>query len=164
VRNGSFRYKLFLTAAGLAIIAASISKFYLSLFDGKNIVVDPDRLKMYLSTDPMPPMPLFMLSAGGTALASILVCVWFGDKFGSKVWLKPIIYAGQMPYTLYVLFVIVGMGLGKGVFRLDPMSVQDAFIYAIGYFMASVLLAFLWRLKFKYGPVEWLLRLVNKPS
>ena len=48
-------------------------------------------------TAPMPPAPLYLLSAGGTAVALIAACVFLCERLRTATWLlRPLTHTGQL--------------------------------------------------------------------
>ena len=60
-------------------------------------------------TTPMPPMPLYMVAASGTAVVVIILSVLVADRFAGAPWLAPLVATGQLALTLYVGHVVVGL-------------------------------------------------------
>lgn len=110
------------------------------------------------SAQPMPPLPLYWLAASGTACAVIAACVAAGERWRDARWLAPLVHTGQIALTLYVAHVLVGMGVLDAVGRLENQSFAFAVGSAALFCAAAVLFAHLWRLRFKLGPLEWLMR------
>jgi uncharacterized protein len=116
------------------------------------------------STTPMPPLPLYFLSATGSSLAIIALCVYVGEKYQHSAWLRPFIYTGQLALTLYVAHVVIGMGLLEelGLLANQPLSmaIESALLFCVG----SIIFSYFWRSRFKLGPLEWLIRKVTFTS
>ncbi|MCF6229103.1 MAG: DUF418 domain-containing protein [Planctomycetes bacterium] len=109
-------------------------------------------------TKPMPPVPLYMLSAGGVAVFVIVLMTIFGTRFKEAMWLKPLLYTGQIALTLYVAHFIVGMGFLESIGRLYNQSLEFAALSALAFCLAGSLFATIWRAKYKRAPLEWLMR------
>ncbi|MBC7985109.1 MAG: DUF1624 domain-containing protein [Sphingomonadaceae bacterium] len=110
------------------------------------------------STEPYPPMPLFVAAGLGWALAAIALCLAIGERFAGRAWLAPLVHAGQLALTIYIVHGTLGvwalawLGLG-GARGLGFVLAYSALFYA-----AAVLLATLWRRRFARGPVEMAMR------
>ncbi len=140
-------------ALALAVSAEVVSRIALSVSG------DPESdLAVLLTSKAMPPMPLYMVAGGGTAITVILLCVGLGERAGDVWWLRPFIWTGQMSLTIYVAHVIIGMGSLEALGMLTDQSVEIAAFSAVVFCAGAVAFASLWRLKFSRGPLEWLFR------
>lgn len=117
------------------------------------------------STSPMPPSPIYMLSASGSALIMVVICLWLGDWFGKKIWVQPISATGQQALTLYIAHILIGMGVMEEMGWISatgsPVIGPDlglVFAYAALFILCCILYSFLWKRYFGSGPLERLLR------
>jgi uncharacterized membrane protein YeiB len=123
---------------------------------------NPTDLRDLCGTAPMPPTPLYLLSAGGTAIALISLCLSLADRFSSATWLlRPLTSTGQLALTLYVAHVVVGMGLLEALGRLEHQSLPLALGSALMFCAAGVLFATVWRRFARRGPLEWVMRRIT---
>ena len=111
-------------------------------------------------TTPMPPMPLYMLAASGTAVVVIVLCVRIAGRFaGAARWLAPLVATGQLALTLYVAHVVIGLaplevlGLGHG-----RRSVAFSIAWGAAFCVGAVGFSHLWRSRFSRGPLEMVMR------
>ncbi len=109
-------------------------------------------------TDPMPPMPLYILAGAGMAGTVIGLCVALTERFPDARAIRPFIETGQLALTLYFGHVVVGMGVLEGIGRLENQSAPFAMTSALLFCVFGIIFAFLWKRHFRHGPVEWLLR------
>lgn len=121
----------------------------------------PELIYYLFSTTPMPPLPLYFFSAVGSSCAVIAFAVHIGEKYRDSVWLRPLIYVGQMSFTLYIAHVIVGMGLLEAFGLLSNQSLLMAVGCALIFCVGAIIFACYWRGRFKLGPLEWLMRKVT---
>ncbi|WP_081802194.1 DUF418 domain-containing protein [Actinotalea ferrariae] len=97
-------------------------------------------------------MPLWLVSSVGGALAVVAACVLLGSR--APWFTGPLIAAGRLALTLYVLHVLV----------LAAVKPDGGFTLAQGMAVSAVLtvtflvLAVLWRRVADVGPLEWVLR------
>jgi uncharacterized protein len=124
-------------------------------------VDDQENVRAIFGTKPMPPTPFYMLASGGWATAVISGCMMLTKRFPSRLWL-PLVYGGQMALTLYVAHVIVGMGLVDVFGDLENNTPEFVFRYALGFSLASIVFAAIWRRYFARGPLEWVMRRVTE--
>jgi uncharacterized membrane protein YeiB len=110
----------------------------------------------------MPPMPLYLLSAGGTAVVVISLCLSFSQRCPSATWiLRPLASTGQLALTLYVAHVVVGMGLLELLGLLYEQTLPVALASALFFCVAGVAFATLWCRFAKQGPLEWAMRRIT---
>jgi uncharacterized protein len=122
-------------------------------------LVNPADISGLCGTAPMPPTPLYLLSAGGTALVLIVICIFLAERFRSTTWLQQSLTAtGQLSLTLYVGHVVIGMGALELLGRLEHQSLSVALGSALVFCTAGVLFAVLWCRFAERGPLEWVLR------
>ena len=125
--------------------------------------VDPVDIKGLCGTTPMPPMPFYLLSSGGSALAVIVMCIMATEKFAAVSGLfEPLVATGQLALTLYVAHVVIGMGLLEAMGRLNHQGIALAVFSALCFFTASMAFAVLWRRYFNRGPLEWAMRMMTR--
>ena len=122
--------------------------------------MDDPTIKALFGTDSMPPLPLFLLSSGGAAVAVIALCVRVADAWPSALWLSPMVAMGQMALTWYFFHVIFGLGaiVASGLTGSEPLPVGEA--CGVTFFVAAVFLSWLWKRRFRHGPLEWVMRQV----
>jgi uncharacterized membrane protein YeiB len=99
------------------------------------------------------------LVAAGTAVAVVGACLLVAPRLRAA--LRPIVALGQLALTAYLAHI----GLGKAVVwdwtddREPPLVAQVWVVVLV--FAASAALAFAWRLRWKRGPLEGLVRAVS---
>ncbi|CAM8635686.1 COG2311 Predicted membrane protein [Comamonadaceae bacterium] len=115
-----------------------------------------------LSLEPLPPSPLYVLTAGGIATALIglaLLAVRSGHSWALLTRM------GRMTLTLYLAHIFIGMGTMEAFGMLTP-SRESSLWEVTG---AAALFAFLaagfawaWSLRFRQGPVEGVMRWLTR--
>ncbi|MBW1781685.1 MAG: DUF418 domain-containing protein [Deltaproteobacteria bacterium] len=118
----------------------------------------------WFTIDPWEPMPLFVISAGGTALIMIVSFVAWAERFRNARWLQPIVAIGQSTLTLYVAHIVVGeMGLKS----LKSWNIDASLFPLWGgtlFFVLALAASSFWKRRFQKGPLEWLmLRILETP-
>ncbi|TAG04118.1 MAG: DUF418 domain-containing protein [Betaproteobacteria bacterium] len=115
-----------------------------------------------LGLQPLPPSPLYVLTAGGIATALIGLALLAVRGGRSWQWLTPM---GRMALTLYLAHILIGMGTMEAL-GLSPPLRQSGLWEVAG---AAALFAFLaggfawaWSLRFRRGPVEGLMRWMTR--
>lgn len=127
-------------------------------------------LIFYLTADYLPPFLPFMLSTTGFALMLLVACMYFGNRFASYPIVSLLSKTGQMTLTHYVShltigFIMIMVMTGKaytGVLdKHVPVEPIYILLFAITYFIISLLFSKVWSSKFKNGPLETLMRKIS---
>ena len=108
----------------------------------------------------MPPLPLFLLTAGGTAVAVIMMSFEIAERFAQAFVVRALIATGQMAFTWYIGHIVIGLG---GLVVLDMAGNQTlprAVVTACAFFGCVLLISLALRSRGYRGPLEWLLRKV----
>lgn len=145
--------------AGLAVAAsAELVSTILTRLPGLNKAMDRETVEAVFGTAPMPPMPLYLLSAGGAAFFVISLCVAVSQRPNVHRVVRPLISTGQLALTLYVAHVVIGMGTLEALNLLNKQPLATAVAAALVFCAAAMLYAWLWRRAFRRGPLEWIMR------
>ncbi len=142
----------------LALLTEFHSYFFVGVFTLSDKPVPMDIAQALFGTNPMPPMPFYMLAASGWAIAVIGISLTLGRKFAETTWFKPFVAVGQLALTMYVAHVILGMGVLEALGKLENQTLAFALTAALVFCVAATVFATLWLRKFKRGPLEVLLR------
>lgn len=123
-----------------------------------------DALSLFFSLSPIPPAPLYMLSATGSSLLMLALCLWIAQRATGAAWLKPLLITGQQALTLYIAHILIGMGLMELIgwttedSAKPATSLTNVTLWALGFTLISIVFANLWKRRFGAGPLERLLR------
>jgi uncharacterized membrane protein YeiB len=160
LRQAAVRRRFLLT--GLATLAGAeiLSRLLVRVVTLGTPPMNREDAIALFGTESMPPLPLFLLSAGGTAVAVIATSVWAGDRFASSFLVRALVATGQLAFTWYVAHIVLGLGtvMMLGLTEDQPLVVGVA--AGIGFFLVAAVASFLWRRRFRHGPLEWLMRRV----
>ena len=116
---------------------------------------------MFWGLEPIPPGPLFAVSAAGTAMLAVATMLWACDRARGARLLRPLVACGQLALTLYVLHVLVLF------FVLQPLTVAmvdgigklwTTALCVLAFDLAALVSASWWRTRGRQGPLEALLR------
>ena len=111
-----------------------------------------------LSTNPVPPVPLYILSGGGSGGMIIALCLLLAPtmkKIGILSWFtRP----GRQALTLYVLHIYLGMGLIEILGLMGGQSGEAAVFASIMFSLFAIIYAAVWQKVFSRGPLEGLMR------
>ena len=116
--------------------------------------MDDETIKALFGTDSMPPLPLFLLSSGGAAVAVIALCVRAAEARPGALWIAPLAAMGQMALTWYVFHILFGLGtvVALGLATREPLPVGQA--CGLLFFSAAVLISWLWKRRFPQWPAR----------
>ncbi|PCE66191.1 DUF418 domain-containing protein [Sediminicola luteus] len=110
------------------------------------------------STAPMPPLPLYMISASALGVAMVCGCILLAKSFETNPMVKVLVKTGKLALTFYVAHVVLGMGLAYTFFENELSSLSFSMPYALAFCLLSMVFAHLWLKRFTLGPLEWGLR------
>jgi uncharacterized membrane protein YeiB len=152
------RKKIFFIGIGVVAFAECISRLVFHLSISGLDALDADDLLMWFAIEPWDPMPLFMLSACGTALIVLSISISIAQKWGNTKWILPFVSVGQTTLTLYVAHIIIGS------IALKVMKVHEVepFLFPIWgacvFYISALIVCSYWRKRSHKGPLEWLMR------
>jgi uncharacterized protein len=155
--------KMFLFGFGLFCFVIAL-QFY-----ANGTIANKD-LYMYITADYIPPFPAFMLGTFGFSLMLISTFMFIGGKFGNNEYAKMFASTGKMTLTHYISHLTIGMIafafiIGKNYtgHLSEKAAASPIFIllFAVSYFILSCLFSKLWIRKFKYGPIEAIMRKIS---
>lgn len=149
------RQRLLITSTVLVFLATVISNW---LVAQASLTMGNEIAEAIFGNGPFPPMPLYVLAGGGTAVTVIMLCLMLVDRFGETRWVRALISTGQIALTLYIGHVVVGMGTLEALGRLEGQTLAFSVTSALIFCAFAVVFAYLWRLRFSRGPLEALMR------
>lgn len=158
--NPSVRRRVLIVGACVALVAEAVSAALVELFTRNASSADEELIVALLGTEAMPPMPLYMLAAGGTALAVISLCVGFSQRFPDAPGHRALTAAGRLSLTIYVGHVILGLGILDAAGLLEGRSLWFAVTAAVSFYALAVVFAVLWTRRWNRGPLEGAMRRV----
>ena len=164
MNNPAIRKRVFVWGAGIAGIAEAVSWLLIRTLSAGASPADQEAIAAVFGTEPMPPMPLYMLAGAGTACAIISASVAFAERYRDAAWLRPFVATGQLALTLYAAHVIVGMGVLEAFGKLENQTLSFALFAALVFCAFGVLFSHLWRSRFKRGPLEAIMRILTDPK
>jgi len=160
LRDRATSNRVLLGAGAAVVFAGVVSRACLAHFARHPGGLDEPSILALFGTISMPPLPLFLLSAGGLATFAIALCVRLAESCPAAPWLGPMASTGQMALTWYVAHIVIGLGTVEqlGLATSRPLPVGEA--CGAGFFAAAVLGSWLWKSRFRHGPLEWAMRRV----
>lgn len=120
-------------------------------------------IEYLLGTMPMPSLFFYMVTASSLAVFIISISIYICTKLSHVHIIKQIISTGQLALSNYIFHVLIGMFSLELFFgKLEhAYSIEFTIIYAVLYCVLLVILSHLWRKKYKYGPLEHLMRKIT---
>ncbi|MGH1365592.1 MAG: DUF418 domain-containing protein [Calditrichia bacterium] len=158
IRNKLFRRRLFLISLTVVAITEFTSHQLIRSLSANADQQVYEIIVALFGTAPMPPMPLYILSAGGTAVILILLSIILTENITETRWVKALISTGQLALTNYFAHVIIGMGALETFGLLESSSVLSSVIASSLFCLLVVLFSYHWQEQFKRGPLEWIIR------
>ena len=160
LRSRSMNTRIVLAAVGTALVAELVSWLCLGYFRAHPHGMDEPTIKALFGTESMPPLPLFLLSSGGAAVAVIALSVRAAEAWPLAPWLGPLVAMGQMALTWYFFHIVFGLGsvVAAGLATSQPLPVAEA--CGVLFFAVAVFVSWLWKHHFRHGPLEWIMRQV----
>ncbi len=151
--------RMLLRGGAAALLAEGVSNLLVRHFLAHPGELDGDAVRALFGTHSMPPLPLFLLSACGTAVAVVGASLLVAGRFQDNPLVRALVATGQMAFTWYVAHIYLGLGavLALGLDKKAPLPVAAA--TGVGFFAAAVV-SLLWKRSFRHGPVEGLMRRV----
>ena len=138
----------------VAFVVAEVGSMLLAAPLGS---LDPE-LVVFATTEPIPPMPLYMIAGSGIASVVIGLCLRCSDFFDRSGILKIVAPAGRQTLTLYIAHIMVGMGMLEALGMLGSQSVSTSVAAALIFCLLAVLYALIWSRFFRRGPIEAVMR------
>jgi uncharacterized protein len=127
-------------------------------------------ITFYIEADYLPPFLPFMLGTASFSMMVIVVCIYIGHRFDGSSLLKLFTVTGQHTLTHYILHLTIGMIVlalisGKSytgtITTAEHLSPLLILFFAMIYFLLSLFFSKWWSQKFKYGPLETLMRKIS---
>lgn len=162
LHNDKFVKKTFWISSIVFISIQVLSFISISLLSEGNQEVAKE-LTEIIGTNPMPPLPIYMLNGIAVAFSIISACIIIAKRFESSFIIDALNKTGQLALTFYVAHVIIGMGI---IETIDPnkignYSIEFSVIYALVFSVFCIIFAVIWRKHKEYGPLEWIMRKIT---
>jgi len=119
--------------------------------------IDPELAEL-VTTEPVPPMPLYMLAGLGAASIVVGICLMVSDHLKALGLLQLVVPAGRQTLTLYIAHILIGMGTLEALGMLEGQSVANAVVASVLFCLVATLYALIWARWFKRGPIEAAMR------
>lgn len=154
------RRRVLIGGAVVALAAEAVSAALVARLARGASAADAEAAAVLFGTEPMPPTPLYVLAAGGAALAAIALAVGVSEHGARLPGYRALLAAGRLALTIYVAHVLLGLGVLDAAGRLDDQPLWFAVAAAAAFYAGAVAFAALWTRRFERGPLEWVMRAV----
>jgi uncharacterized membrane protein YeiB len=159
-RDRTLNTRVILVAACVVLLAEVASRMCVSYLCTHPHGMDAATVKALFGTESMPPLPLFLISGGGAAVALIALSVRVAEVRPLRRWLHPLAATGQMALTWYFAHIVIGLGgvVRSGLAASVPLPAAEG--CGAAFFAMAVVVSWLWRRRHRHGPLEWVMRKV----
>ncbi len=162
LHNNKFVKKTFWISSIIFISIQVLSFISISFLSEGNQEVAKE-LTEIIGTNPMPPLPIYMLNGIAVALSIISACILLAKRFERSFIIDALNKTGQLALTFYVAHVIIGMGI---IELIDPnkmgnYSIEFSVVYALVFSVFCIVFAVVWRKYKEHGPLEWIMRKIT---
>jgi len=158
-----FRRILALKALVIVIITQLASFSLIAVVDQRlGASISYDNLVTLLSTNVIPPMPQYIISAAASAIVIIVTCIEIAERFESAAVVRALAETGRQSLSVYIAHVLLGMGVIEVSGFMGTANIETAFVASLIFCIASVVGTNLWRLRWQVGLCEYLFRRVTR--
>nr|WP_306981079.1 heparan-alpha-glucosaminide N-acetyltransferase domain-containing protein [Alkalicoccobacillus murimartini] len=160
--ESKIRKTILLVSSLTLIVTELLSRFLIYTFANSN--VGTNSATFLFETGPIPPNLFYLLSNTASSLIIIILSMYVAEKFSHNLIIRSIIYSGQLALTHYVSHVVIGIGILLVMDRVilfngfEHQPLSFTFLYSCLFFIGSILFSVLWRVRFKRGPIELVMR------
>lgn len=159
LRNLAINNRVLFSSIVVVLLAEGTSWLCVRYLLAHSHGMDAETIKALVGTESMPPLPLFLLAAGGTAVAIIALCVRLAARWPTRFW-RPLVDTGQMAFTWYFGHIILGLGTVEALGLVSTQSLPRAAGCGVLFFVLAVMISWQWKKVFRHGPLEWIMRKV----
>lgn len=152
------RRHVLIGGAGVALVAETVSAVLVTLLTRDASYEEAEVITELFGSGSMPPMPFYMLAAGGTAITVIVLAVGFSQRFSHLPGYRAFIATGRLALTIYVAHVVLGLGVLEALGRVEGQTLPFSVAASVAFYALAVAGAALWTKRFTRGPLEWVMR------
>jgi uncharacterized membrane protein YeiB len=140
------RRKVLVSAGILMVSAEVVSRWLVSLLTEEPVSLDGEVVVALLGTESMPPLPLFLLAAGGAAVSVISICTLAADRFQGSLAIRALAATGRMALTWYLCHIVLTwlVAVVAAVLELPEIAAlkpSDSQLLGVEFFLVSGFLA-----------------------
>lgn len=160
LEQARLRHRFLLAGLVLLVVSESVSRALVAYFDRHPIGMDHETIVALFGTQSMPPLPFFLASSIGASLVAISLSLMVAERFPAARVVRALVATGQMAFTWYVGHIVLGLGTLVALDALEVYPLSASLGCGLAFFAAAVLISLFWRTRFRFGPLEWLMRKV----
>jgi uncharacterized membrane protein YeiB len=140
------------------VFAEVISALGISYIHAHADGLDVEATEAVITTRSMPALPLFVLATGGAAVTVIALTVRLVAAWPGRHW-QPLVATGQLALTWWIAHLLF-LDIAQHLVLLPLARLPVASAYGVFFFAVAVLTSWLWKMVFRTGPLEWVMRKV----
>ncbi len=155
LHNKGIKERLLLFGVTITILTELLSKGLTHFFIP---YIGKEAATFLFNTGPILPNVLYILSATGSAITTLIICLYIAEKYENNWFVISIVQTGQLTLTHYVSHVFIGIGALILLNRMEHQTLLFVLLFSTSFFIFSILISVLWRKNFSRGPIEWIMR------
>ncbi|MBN1932628.1 MAG: DUF418 domain-containing protein [Desulfobacterales bacterium] len=160
--NTVFRKKLLIFSILSIIIGESAIRLLSPLVSDNADLISVIMSTYLLDKYSFPVNFFYLISAGGSALVTIILSINIAEKAAQSKWIRPFLDTGRLALTLYIAHILICLLVLAITGRMEVKhslwtACTSAFIFCI----FAVTFAYFWTKRFKHGPLEAIMRWVT---
>ena len=156
LRSAKTKLWVFISHGCLFVIANGLSIYMTKLVSP----IDAEAALLF-TTQPIPPMPLYILVGGSGAAITVSLCLWLSPLLEKIGILNVFTRIGRQSLTLYVAHIYIGMGAIQALGLIGGQDSRSAWLASALFCLAAIVYTYVWSKIFKRGPLEGLMRKIT---
>lgn len=149
--------RILIASMTLFVIIQIVSYLLMDFALTNSMFTQEDAIAMF-GTEPMPPMPFYMVSAISLSFGIIIFSIIITEKYRNSRLLYAFGVSGQLALTHYIGHLIIGiLGLYL-LFGEKMLSLISVFWYALALCFISILFSLAWKKHYDKDPLSMLMR------
>jgi uncharacterized protein len=158
-KDYKFRKRLLIIGLSSYLFIEIISVTLIIIFKNSNPSNEElDLFKTIFGTEMLPPLPFYMISGIAASFITISLSVSLTERFRKAKWIQPFVSTGQLALSNYVGHILLGFGIISIFGSIEDRSIEFSIFAAIIFNIFAIIFSFIWRKRFKRGPLEWFMR------
>jgi uncharacterized membrane protein YeiB len=159
VTSRDTRRRMLAWGVGVALVAECTSALLIRAWRAHPVGgVDEPTIRALVGTESMPPLPLFLLAAGGMAVALMAVCLTLAQRSPGLLPVRALVATGQMAFTWYVVHILLGLGSIVAMGWDKANSTPAGLASGLAFFTLAVAASLVWKRHARHGPLEAMMR------
>ncbi|MFD2205450.1 heparan-alpha-glucosaminide N-acetyltransferase domain-containing protein [Kiloniella antarctica] len=149
----SIQRNLFMFGLMTLLATEGLSNLILNYLNGAE-----QDLRDILTTEPIPPMPFYLIAGMSTACIVLAISLWVSKWLKNTTVLVLSNQTGRQTLTLYVAHILLGMGTLEALDMFGGQTTDTAVLAATIFSLCAVFYIWVYNKFFKRGPIESLMR------